>query len=246
MSRDSVMGLMKSLKFVAIPKAYDEVLATARKRKQTTETVIEQLFEIEVSERQARSIRYRMTQARFPASKDLDSFEFDKLSVEETQIKSLYGGDFIEEHRNIVFVGGTGTGKTHLATAIASQAVRSGYRAKFFSLVDLANQLEQEKLNGKGGRLADRLAKYTELVVLDELGYLPFSKNGGQLVFHLLSHLVSTHLGHHHHQPGVRRMASGLWRQENDDRTAGSSNTSLRHHRNRQRQLENQAQRLMQ
>ena len=75
------------------------------------------------------------------------------------------------------------------ATAIASQAVRSGYRAKFFNLVDLANQLEQEKLNGKGGRLADRLAKYTELVVLDELGYLPFSKNGGQLVFHLLSHL---------------------------------------------------------
>ena len=179
MSRDDVMGLMKSLKFVAIPKAYDEVLATARKRKQTTETVIEQLFEIEVSERQA----------RFPVSKDLDSFEFDKLSVEETQIKSLYGVDFIEEHRNIVFVGGTGTGKTHLATAIASQAVRSGYRAKFFNLVDLANQLEQEKLNGKGGRLADRLAKYTELVVLDELGYLPFSKNGGQLVFHLLSHL---------------------------------------------------------
>ena len=149
MSRDYVMGLMKSLKFVAIPKAYDEVLATARKRKQTTETVIEQLFEIEVRERQARSIRYRMTQARFPVSKDLDSFEFDKLSVEETQIKSLYGGDFIEEHRNIVFVGGTGTGKTHLATAIASQAVRSGYRAKFFNRVDLANQLEQENSTAK-------------------------------------------------------------------------------------------------
>ena len=96
---------------------------------------------------------------------------------------------FIEQQRNIIFVGGTGTGKTHLATAIASQAIRSGYRAKFFNLVDLANQLEQEKLNDKGGRLADRLARYTELVVLDELGYLPFSKNGGQLIFHLLSHL---------------------------------------------------------
>ena len=205
MSRDYVMGLMKSLKFVAIPKAYDEVLATARKRKQTTETVIEQLFEIEVSERQARSIRYRMTQARFPVPKDLDSFEFDKLAIEETQIKDLYAGDFIEEHRNIVFVGGTGTGKTHLATAIASQAVRSGYRAKFFQTwFDLANQLEQEKLNGKGGRLADRLAKYTALVVLDELGYLPFSKNGGQLVFHLLSHLYQRNFRHHHHQPGVR------------------------------------------
>ena len=95
MSRDHVMGMMKSLKFVAITKVYDEVLATARKRKQTTETVIEQLLGVEVSERQARSIRYRMTQARFPVSKDLDSFEFDKLAIEETSIKNLYGGDFI-------------------------------------------------------------------------------------------------------------------------------------------------------
>ena len=130
-----------------------------------------------------------MTQARFPVPKDIDSFEFDKLSIDEQQIRTLYTGEFIEQQRNIVFVGGTGTGKTHLATTIASQAIRSGYRARFFNLVDLANQLEQEKLNGKGGRLADRLARYTELVVLDELGYLPFSKNGGQLVFHLLSHL---------------------------------------------------------
>ncbi len=199
MSRDHVMGLMKSLKVLALPNPDDAVLASARKRHQTTETVIEQLFEVEVSEREARSIRYRMTQARFPVSKDLDSFEFDKLALDEQRIRALYAGDFIEERRNIVFVGGTGTGKTHLATAIASHAVRAGYRAKFFNLVDLANQLEQEKLNGKGGRLANRLARYTELVVLDELGYLPFSKNGGQLVFHLLSHL-----GHHHHQPGVR------------------------------------------
>ena len=123
-------------------------------------------------------------------SKDIDSFEFDQLAINEQQIRTLYAGEFIGQRRNIVFVGGTGTGKTHLATAIASQAIRSGYRAKFFNLVDLANQLEQEKLNGKGGKLADRLARYTKLVVLDELGYLPFSKNGGQLVFHLLSHLT--------------------------------------------------------
>jgi DNA replication protein DnaC len=189
MPRDDVMELMKTLKFVAIPKAYDEVLAAARKRRQLTEVVIEQLLEIEVSERKARSIRYRMTQARFPVPKDIDSFEFEQLSIDEQQIRALYSGEFIEQQRNIIFVGGTGTGKTHLATAIASQAIRSGYRAKFFNLVDLANQLEQEKLNDKGGRLADRLARYTELVVLDELGYLPFSKNGGQLIFHLLSHL---------------------------------------------------------
>lgn len=189
MPRDDVMGLMKTLKFVGIPKAYDEVLAAGRKRRQTTETVIEELLQVEVSERRARSIRYRMTQARFPVPKDLDSFEFSKLPVNEEQIRTLYTGEFIEQQRNVVFVGGTGTGKTHLAIAIASQAVRNGFRARFFNLVDLANQLEQEKLAGKGGRLTDRLSRYTELVILDELGYLPFSKNGGQLVFHLLSHL---------------------------------------------------------
>ena len=189
MPRDDVMGMMKTLKFVGMPKAYDEVLAAGRKRRQTTETVIEELLQVEVSERRARSIRYRMTQARFPIPKDLDCFEFDKLAVDETQVRALYSGEFIEQQRNVVFVGGTGTGKTHLAIAIASQAVRNGFRARFFNLVDLANQLEQEKLAGKGGRLTDRLSRYTELVILDELGYLPFSKNGGQLVFHLLSHL---------------------------------------------------------
>jgi DNA replication protein DnaC len=189
MSRGEVMGLMKTLKFIAMPKAYDEVLAAGRKRRQTPETVIEELFQVEVNERRTRSIRYRMTQARFPVPKDLDSFEFDKLSVDETQLRTLYTGEFIEQQRNVVLVGGTGTGKTHLAIAIARQAVRSGFRARFFNLVDLANQLEQEKLAGKGGRLSDRLSRYTELVLLDELGYLPFSKNGGQLIFHLLSHL---------------------------------------------------------
>ena len=189
MPRDEVMGLMKSLKFVGMPKAYDEVLAAGRKRRQSLEVVLEELLQIEVGERSARSIRYRMTQARFPVPKDLDSFEFDKLPVDETQLRTLYSGDFIEQQRNVVFVGGTGTGKTHLAIAIARQAIRNGFRARFFNLVDLANQLEQEKLAGKGGRLTERLSRYTELVILDELGYLPFSKNGGQLVFHLLSHL---------------------------------------------------------
>ena len=189
MPRAEVLGLMRALKFVGMPKVYDEVLAAGRKRRRIPEAIIEELLEAEVSERRARSIRYRMTQARFPVPKDLDGFEFENTPIDETQLQTLYAGEFIEQQRNIVLVGGTGTGKTHLATAIAAQAVRNGFRAKFFNLVDLANQLEQEKLVGKGGRLSERLVRYTELVVLDELGYLPFSKNGGQLIFHLLSHL---------------------------------------------------------
>ena len=155
---------------IGMPAVYDEVLAQARKRR-------------------ARSIRYRMGQAHFPLQCELEGFEFGQSRVDETQLRTLYDGDFIEELRNLIFIGGTGTGKTHLAIAIAVHAVRERSRVRFFNLVDLANQLEQEKLAGKAGRLAERLMRYTELVVLDELGYLPFSKNAGQLLFHLLSKL---------------------------------------------------------
>jgi|GEM_PF-3014247 len=104
MPRGEIMALMKTLKFVGIPKAYDEVLAAGCKRRQSVEIIIEELLQIEVGERSARSIRYRMTQARFPVPKGLDSFEFDKLPVDESQIRTLYGCDFIEQQRNVVFV----------------------------------------------------------------------------------------------------------------------------------------------
>jgi DNA replication protein DnaC len=116
-----------------------------------------------------------------------DSFEFKESPVNEQQIRA-HSGEFIAETRNIVFVGGTGTGKTHLAIAIATHAVKLDRRVRFFGVVDLVNQLEQEKAQGRQGRLAHRLA-YVDLVVLDELGYLPVSANGGALLFHLISKL---------------------------------------------------------
>ena len=89
---------------------------------------------------------------------------------------------------HVILVGGTGTGKTHLAISIGSAAVRQGKRCRFYNVVDLVNQLEQEKLSGKAGRLLNRL-KLLDLIILDELGYLPFSEAGGALLFHLLSKL---------------------------------------------------------
>ena len=129
-----------------------------------------------------------MTSAKFPVSRDLDGFDFTQSAVKEEQIRILYEGHFIEQCRNIVFVGGTGTGKSHLGTAIASQSVKNGRKARFFNVVDLVNQLEQEKLAGRAGYLADRL-RHVDIVVLDELGYLPFSQAGGALLFHLISQL---------------------------------------------------------
>ena len=120
----------------------DEVLAQARKRRQSAEAVLETLFEAEAAERRARSTRYRMGQAHFPLQCDLGSFEFGESRVDETQLRTLYEGEFITELRNLIFIGGTGTGKTHLAIAIAMHAVRERSRVRFFNLVDLANQLE--------------------------------------------------------------------------------------------------------
>jgi DNA replication protein DnaC len=126
--------------------------------------------------------------ANFPVPRDLDSFDFRESVVNETQIRQLYTGEYLTTARNIVFVGGTGTGKTHLSTALARHAIQQGKRARFFSVVDLVNQLDAEKREGKAGRLTARLL-YQDVIVLDELGYLPFSQDGGALLFHLISKL---------------------------------------------------------
>jgi len=88
-------------------------------------------------------------------------------------------------------VGGSGTGKTHLSIAIGLSILRQGRKVRFFNAVDLTNLLEQEKVGQKGGRLAGQLSRF-DCVIIDELGYLPFSKNGGQLLFHTLSRLYET------------------------------------------------------
>ena len=129
-----------------------------------------------------------MRLARFPVPRDLDSFDFRESVVNETQLRQLYAGEYLTTARNIVFVGGTGTGKSHLATALARNSILRGKRARFFSVVDLVNQLDAEKRTGRAGQLANRLL-YQDAIVLDELGYLPFSQDGGSLLFHLISKL---------------------------------------------------------
>jgi DNA replication protein DnaC len=188
MLRNDILQLMETLKLRGMGSIYDEVLSDGRKRRSIPEKIILELLKAEAAERHLRSIRYRMGQAKFPLLKDLDSFNFADSFVDEGQVRSLYQGDFLEQHTNLIFVGGTGTGKTHLAIAIAAQAVRNGAKAKFYNLVDLANELEHEKLAANAGKITARLVRF-DLVVFDELGYLPFSKNGSQLLFHLVSKL---------------------------------------------------------
>jgi DNA replication protein DnaC len=188
MLRDKVMDAMSRLSLYGMKSVFDEVLATGIKQRATPEKLLLDLLEAELGERTAKSIRYRLGLARFPVDKDLDRFDFSASPVNEQQIRSLHQGRFLEAGSNIILVGGTGTGKTHLAISVARQTIKNGKRGRYFNVVDLVNQLEQEKLAGRGGKLAESLCRL-DLVVLDELGYLPFSKNGGQLLFHLVSKL---------------------------------------------------------
>ena len=142
----------------------------------------------EISEKQARSIKYQLTVAKLPLAKDVEDFAFKDTPINEALVRDLAGGAFIVQQRNLVFIGGTGTGKTHLAIAIARSCIRSGSRGRFFTTVDLVNQLEAEARAGRQGRIADYLTRL-DFVILDELGYLPFAQAGGQLLFHLVSRL---------------------------------------------------------
>lgn len=188
MLRDKLLEAMGKLNLHGMKVVFDEVLAAGIKQRGTPEKILLDLLEAELGERTARSIRYRLGLAKFPVDKDLDRFDFSSSPVNETLVRSLHEGRFLTTTSNIILVGGTGTGKSHLAISMARQVIKNGKRGRFFNVVDLVNQLEQEKLAGRGGKLAENLARL-DLIVLDEMGYLPFSKSGGQLLFHLISKL---------------------------------------------------------
>ena len=188
MLRESILNRLRELRLDGMRAAYDELQATGQKQGYTPEKLLLSLLDAEATERAGRSLRYRLGQARFSVQKELEHFDFSAAQVEESCIRRLYTGDFTKSRTNVIFVGSSGTGKTHLSIAIGMELLRQKKRIRFCGAVDLVNQLEQEKLSGKGGRTAEQLCRF-DCVILDELGYLPFSRNGGQLLFHVLSKL---------------------------------------------------------
>jgi DNA replication protein DnaC len=186
---DALMTTLKTLKLFGMAESVANLAEQASPVYQQAVPILETLLKAEVAEREVRSINYQMSAARFPAYRDLTGFEFTESQVDEALVLALHRCEFIEDAQNVVFVGGPGTGKTHLATAIAVQAIQHHrLRVRFLSTIELVNQLEQEQQAGKPGRIANRLM-HTDLVVLDELGYLPFSQTGGALLFHLIGKL---------------------------------------------------------
>ena len=151
--------------------------------------LLEHLLQAEGTDRAMRSVGHQMHAAKFPVHRDMAGFDFEVSPVDRKLVSTLATAAFTDDAHNVVLVGGPGTGKTHLATAIGVSGItRHGKRVRFYSTVDLVNALEQEKTQGKAGRIALSLLRM-DLVILDELGYLPFSQVGGSLLFHLLSRL---------------------------------------------------------
>lgn len=184
-----LIARLKALKLHGMAQCWPELMAKARHSELEPEQLMAELLRAETAEREVRSIAYQMTAARFPTHRDLAGFEFAQAKVDEALIRRLHSTEFIQAAHNVVLIGGPGTGKTHLATAIGVAGItRHGSRVRFYSTVDLVNALEQEKAQGKAGRIAASLQRM-DLVILDELGYLPFSQAGGALLFHLLSKL---------------------------------------------------------
>ena len=189
MQHSAMIEILKSLKLHGMAHAIDELAAQGAPAYQAAQTILDSLLKAEVAEREVRSVNYQIKLARFPAYRDLSGFDFSQSVVNEALIRLLHRGQFMDEAHNVVLIGGPGTGKTHLATALGVSGIsQHGRRVRFYSTVDLVNALEQEKAAGKSGRLALSLLN-VDLLILDELGYLPFSQAGGALLFHLLSKL---------------------------------------------------------
>ena len=187
--RRDVSTELGDLRLHGMAAAWADLIAQGESQVASSKWLIEHLLQAEHTDRAMRSISHQMKAAKFPIHRDLAGFDLAASAVDETLVSKLATLEFADTAQNVVFIGGPGTGKTHLATAIGVAGItKRGLRVRFYSTVDLVNALEAEKAQGKAGRIAISLLRM-DLVILDELGYLPFSQAGGALLFHLLSKL---------------------------------------------------------
>jgi DNA replication protein DnaC len=179
---------LKTLKLYGMATAWSELQAEQPRQAHRPETWMERLLVAEQTDRQLRSLRHQLKAARFPMHRDLTGIDWAETPLSQVVVEQLASAAFMETAHNLILVGGTGTGKSHIATAIGVAAIHQDKRVRFYNAVDLVNQLEREKTLGKVGNLAKQLC-LVDAVILDELGYLPFPASSGALLFHLISQL---------------------------------------------------------
>jgi DNA replication protein DnaC len=177
----AIVILQRSLKMYGMAQAADDLLRQAAPDSEAAIPILSQRLKADLAEREVRPGAHHRKAARFPACKDLSDFDAAASEINEATVRTLHRCEFMDGAQNVVLIGGPGTGKTHVATALGIQATEHHRRkVRFFSTIELVNALEQEKAKGKAGQIAEGLTKL-DLVILDELGYLPFSASGGAL-----------------------------------------------------------------
>jgi len=225
----AIVIMLRSLKLYGMAQAVEDLMEQGAPAFEAAVPILSQLLKAEVTEREVRSIAYHLKAARFPAYKDLTGFDFAASEVNEALVRQLHRGEFIDGTHNVVLIGGPGTGKTHVATALGVQAVEHHRkRARFFSTIELVNALEQEKAKGKAGQIAETLTR-ADLVILDELGYPAVQRLGRGLALPSPEQALRTNQRRHHYQPQLQRMGHGLRRRQDDHGAPRSPDPPLPH-----------------
>ena len=192
---------LKKLRLPTMLREYDSLAAVCRGDRSDYQTYLLRLVERELLDRERKAAERRVKEARFPVVKTLDTFDFrTQPSINESLVRELMGGEYIDNRENILLIGNSGTGKTHLACALAFAACAQGRRVRFFTVTGLVAELLECREEKKLQRLHKQLERF-HLIVLDELGYVPFSKVGAELLFEVVSQsyernslIVSTNL----------------------------------------------------
>ena len=178
---------LRVLKLSTVLREYAPVAAACTTERADYATYLLRLTERELLDRERRAAERRLKMAKFPVTKTLDTFDFAaQPSVNETLVRELMGGEYVTHHENVLIIGNSGTGKTHLATALAFAACAQGRRVRFWTVTQLVRQLLETREERSQQRMMTQLERH-QLLVLDELGYVPFTKTGAELLFEVVS-----------------------------------------------------------
>jgi DNA replication protein DnaC len=174
---------LKQLKLPSILREHEKMAVVCEKERADYQTYLLRLMEQEAHDRERRAAERRVKAAKFPILKTLDTFDFRaQPSINQERVRELIRGEYIDRHENVLLIGNSGTGKTHLATALGFAACQQGYKVRFFTATGLVTQLLERREDRELERFQRQLERM-DLILLDELGYVPFSKAGAELLF---------------------------------------------------------------
>jgi len=236
----AIVIMLRSLKLYGMAQAVTDLMEQGSPAFEAAVPVLSQLLKAELAEREVRSIAYHMKAARFPAYKDLAGFDFGASEVSEARVRQLHRCEFLDDAHNVVLIGGPGTGKTHVATALGVQAIEHHRKkVRFFSTVELVNTLEQEKAKGNAGKIAENLTRAdlfaiglermaTRWLTPRRAGLPAVLRHRRRLALPSSQQALRAHQHRHHHQSQLQRMGHRLRRRQDDHRAPRSPHPSLR------------------